>query len=524
MSTDAHREREHFFSAAKAVAALTMLSRVLGLARDMIIIPIGTGALADRFWLAYSIPNLFRRLFGEGALSAAFVPVFSEVSERDGWDRARVVLANVSGLLAMILSTIIILMWAGLYIAWMVWGGDSLRLFLFQMIALVLPFMLTVCMLALGASALQCKGKFRYPAFAPIILNIVLIAGGWIAHRSGVRDDQKFTILALSVVVGGCIQWLGIAMLLKRVGLAMTATTHIRPILAETRRMAILMLPTVLPMAILQLSALADRIIATYFSGAGGPLEPGIVRCHFTANRLFQLPLGVLSISVATVVFPLFSRYAARNDHHALSETVNRALRLSVFLAIPSGVALIVLANPILTLLFQRGGFTAYDVSRSAFMLQMYCLGMWAYFCNQILLRAFFAMQKPRRPAQVACSVVVLNLALVIWGIHTPLKGGAIGLATAITASVTTIILVVILRRTWGAIGLRELLNSLLRTGIATAVMAACILVAIHWVDSPLYRTVVGTVVGLASYYVVVRLLGSAELRELLGRRSKDTR
>ena len=304
----------------------------------------------------------------------------------------------------------------------------------------------------------------------------------------------------------------------------MTATTHIRPILAETRRMAILMLPTVLPMAVLQLSALADRIIATYFSGAGGPLEPGIVRCHFTANRLFQLPLGVLSISVATVVFPLFSRYAARKDHHALSETVNRALRLSVFLAIPSGVALILLANPILTLLFQRGGFTAFDVSRSAFMLQMYCLGMGAYFCNQILLRAFFAMQKPRRPAQIACSVVVLNLALVIWGIHTPLKGGAIGLATAITASITTIILVAILRRTWGAIGLRELLKSLLRTAIATAVMAACILVAIHWFDRPLYRTVVGTVVGLASYYLSVRMLRCTELRELLGRKSKDTR
>ena len=520
MSKDAHREREHFFNAAKVVAALTMLSRVLGLVRDMIIIPIGTGALADRFWLAYSIPNLFRRLFGEGALSAAFVPVFSEVAERDGWDRARLVLANVAGLLAMLLSTIMVLMWAGLYITWMVWGGDWLRLFLFQMIAMVLPFMLTVCMLALGSSALQCKGKFRYPAFAPIILNLVLIIGGWIAYRTGVRDDQKFAILALAVVVGGCIQWLGITLLLKRVGLAMTATTHIRPILAETRRMAILMLPTVLPMAVLQLSALADRIIATYFSGAGGPLEPGIVRCHFTANRLFQLPLGVLSISVATVVFPLFSRYAARRDHHALSETVNRALRLSVFLAIPSGVALILLANPILTLLFQRGGFTAFDVSRSAFMLQMYCLGMGAYFCNQILLRAFFAMQQPRRPAQVACSVVVLNLALVIWGIHTPLKGGAIGLATAITASITTIILVAILRRSWGAIGLRELLKSLLRTAIATAVMAACILASTYWVEAPLYRTVVGTLAGFASYYIAVRLLRCTELRELLGRPS----
>lgn len=177
-----HVERERFFGAAKTVASLTMLSRVLGLVRDMAIWAFGATRATDAFWLAFSLPNLFRRLFGEGALSAAFVPVFTEVAESQGWERARLVLANAAALLAMLLAGLVVLGELALLAALLLVEPGADWTLLLQLTMLVLPFMLTICTLALGSAALNCKGHFAYPAFAPILLNISLIGGAWIAH------------------------------------------------------------------------------------------------------------------------------------------------------------------------------------------------------------------------------------------------------------------------------------------------------------------------------------------------------
>ena len=346
---DKSAESHHFFSAAKIVAGLTMLSRILGLIRDMIIIPIGGSVMADRFWMAFSIPNLFRRLFGEGALSAAFVPVFTEVAESQGWDRARLVLANVAGLLAIVLAGLVAIISLGLWGTWEIWGGDLSRLLLLQWTGIMLPFMFTVCMLALGSAALNCRGHFAYPAFAPIILNVTLIiAAGWVAPKLASTDVNQFYVIAFSLIVAGILQLLGVILLLKRANLTMMAITRIRPLLPETRKIGKLMAPMFVPLSILQFSAFADRLIALLFTASPEhpffPLEPGVVRCLYTANRLFQLPLGVLAISIATVVFPLFSRFAARDDKPALTGAVNRSLRLSLFLGIIPLTALVMMA------------------------------------------------------------------------------------------------------------------------------------------------------------------------------------
>ena len=149
MPENSHHEQARFFAAAKLMAALTMVSRVLGLVRDMVIVPIGSAVLADRFWTAFSVPNLFRRLFGEGALSAAFVPVFTEVAETEGWDKARLVLANVAGMLAAALAGLVVVIELSLWGAWELFGGDWTRLVLLQLTGLMLPFMFTVCLLSL---------------------------------------------------------------------------------------------------------------------------------------------------------------------------------------------------------------------------------------------------------------------------------------------------------------------------------------------------------------------------------------
>ncbi len=473
-----HDETKHFFGAAKLVAALTMLSRVLGLVRDMMILPMGGPVVSDQFWLAFSVPNLFRRLFGEGALSAAFVPVFSGTAERDGWARARVVLANVAGVLTLILTGLFVLIELALLGIWLAWGGDWARVLLLQLTAIMLPFMITVCLLALGSAALNCKGHFLYPAAAPILLNVgLIVTAGWLAPMLGEGDVGQFFVIAVGLILTGAVQVGVMFWVLKAADLAVVPT--FRPILAEVRQIGKLMAPMLIPLSVLQFSAFADRFVAWLFTASPTspylPLMPGVIRRLYAANRLFQLPLGVLAISIATVVFPLFSRYAARANHAGLRDALSKALRLGAFLGIPAGAALLLLARPIVMLFFQRGDFRPYDTQWTAFILQMYCLGMCGYFWNHVLLRAFYSVKEVRTPMVLACLLAATNLTLVLIGIHTPLKDGAIGLATAITSSANALLLLWFLRKQWGQLGFRVIAASMLRTIFCAGVMSAAI-------------------------------------------------
>jgi len=429
-----------------------MLSRVLGMVRDMAIWAFGATRATDAFWTAFSVPNLFRRLFGEGALSAAFVPVFTEIAERDGWDRARAVLANVAGLLGMLLAAIILVVELGLLV-WLLVGPPARDWqLLVQLTMLMLPFMLTVCLLALASAALNCKGHFAYPAFAPILLNVSLIAGAYVAHRflSG-GDRRGLFVLAVAVVVAGVLQLAGVVWLLRSVRLGVVP--RLRPVLPAARRIAALALPMMIPLGILQFSAFFDRIYAWLMSATpespalalGGvsiakPLEAGVVTWLYAANRLYQFPLGILAISVATAVFPLFSRYAARGDVAGLRAATNRAMTL----------------------------------------------------------------------------------------IFTPLRARAIGLATACTASVNVLALVLVLRRRWGGLGLGEILLSLARTAAGSAALAGAVLVVGHYLrqtaDGLAPKAGAGLIVaaavpaGVVAFLAAAMLLRCRELPELLRR------
>lgn len=523
------QEREHFFGAAKLVAKITMLSRIMGLLRDMLIVPLGSAVLADRFWIAFSVPNLFRRLFGEGALSAAFIPIFTEVAEADGWERARIVLGNAAALLAVLLGGLVVVIELCLWATWMIWGSDANRQILLQFTGIMVPFMFTICLLALGSAALNCKGHFTYPALAPIILNVVLIAGAYLGPKLTHDPVRVFHIISGSLIVAGVLQLMGVVWLLRRVGLGVRPT--LRPVLPEILRIAKLMGPIIIPLSFLQLSAFADRVLALVFTSSPSapnlPLTGGVVRCLYAANRLYQLPMGVLAISLATAIFPLFSRYAARNDLVNLRETTNRALRLGAFLGIPAGTALILLARPIISLIFERKQFTAFDTERSVFILQMYCLGMWAYFWNHVLLRAFFSQKDTRTPLILSCILSALNIILVIGGIFTPLKAGAIGLATAVTQSANALLLIRVLHKRWGRIGLRSILASLGRTILATACMAGAIGIVLRYIaplttglgsTSSLIVIVAAAITGgTGVFFLGCKILRCPELAEVFG-------
>ena len=539
MSSDGQREQEHFFGAAKRVAGLTMLSRILGLVRDMVLVPLGGPRVADAFWLAFSVPHYFRRLFGEGALSAAFVPVFTETAEKHGWDRARRVLGNTAGLLALVLAALVVLIELGLLASLLLAPGPWHRQLTLQLTMLMLPFMFGICMLALCSAALNSRGHFTYPAAAPILLNVgMILAGAWLAPVLGRSEGEQFVVVGIAVVACSVVQLLGAIWLLRRTQLA--ARWTLRPVLPEIRQIAARMAPTVIPLSMVQLSDLAGRVIAITFTATGAdpttqpylPLLPGVVRCHHVAGRLYQFPMGVLGISIATVVFPLFSRCAARDDRAGMREALNRALRLCFFLGIPAGVGLIVLAQPAVAVIFQRGGFRAIDTGRAAAMLQMYCLAMPAYFCVHILLRAFFARKETRTPMILSAILAGANVLLVLGGIFTPLRSRALGLATAITSAVNAIVLAWVLRRRLGRLGLRTVAASTLRVAGATAAMAA-VVAAVRWPLAPafdhaaawlgrpgaaqLLLVVAGVAAGGAVFLLAARLLRCEELR-ILGR------
>ncbi|MDP6045875.1 MAG: murein biosynthesis integral membrane protein MurJ, partial [Phycisphaerae bacterium] len=443
----------------------------------------------------------------------------------EGWDKARTVLANVAGLLAMLLGAIVVigeLVMLGVLMFAPQTALDAQHMGLtLQLTMIVLPFMLTVCLLAIGSAALNCKGHFAYPAFAPIMLNIFLIAAAWAVHGLELGQSRAgLYLLCASVLAAGITQLFGVVWLLKRFDLAAMLT--IRPILAPSRQVAALALPMLIPLGVMQFSAFFDRIYAHILSG--GTLGVGVVTWFENANRLYQFPMAILGISLATAVFPLFSRYAADNDLDGLRSTVNRALRLSLFMGIPAGAALFVLAEPTMAVIFRRGKFLTADSVQSAWILQMYCLGMWAYFCNHILLRAFFAQKDTRTPLRISVMLAGLNMLLVGGLVFTPLKGGTMGLATATTASISTIIFTLILRSRWGQIGLRSIVASLARVLAASAAMCGTIICGMRIMMGPLDSTtntqagltlMVCIPAGIIVFLAVAWILRSTELKEL---------
>ena len=537
MEKHTHREEEHFFGAAKVIAGITVLSRILGLVRDILIVSFGANRATDSFWTAFRVPNVFRRLFGEGALSAAFVPVFTEVAERQGWDKARSILANCFGLLALLLAGIVVIVELVLAGFLIFAPGPWDRMLLIQLTMLVVPFMITICLLALGSAAMNCKGHFAYPAFAPIMLNIFLIAGAWAAHHFfGGGQWQGLFLLAISSLLAGVAQVVGVFWLLARAKLA--AMPVLAPIGPEVRRIAALALPMMLPLGLTQLTSLFESFYAWLMSATDGapsftvfsvtiakPLQAGIVTCVYAAERLYNFPLGILAVSVATAVFPLFSRYAARGDMAGLRDVTGRALRLSLFLGIPSGVALIVLAKPAIMLIYRHGQFSDSDAGRAALILKMYCLGMWAYFARGILLRAFFCRKDVKTPLKISCWLTAVNILLVAALVFTPLRGAGIGLATAITASANALLLTWALRRRWGALGLAEIARSVVRTLLASGLMAGAMLAAMHYVAAAAAASAfasgllvaAGTAAGIAVFFGSAMFMRSPELRELMG-------
>lgn len=524
-----HKEREHFFNAAKVVAFITLISRIFGFFRDMGIASLGAGRYTDAFGYAFKLPNLFRRLFGEGALSAAFVPVFSEVYDKEGSEKARKLLANMFALLAVFLAVLLVIGEVIFLFSFFTADNKDSQLLAFLRI-IMYPYMFTVCLLALCSAALNSKGHFIFPAAAPILFNIFGIAATWWLAPYLNKLDSQLTLVAFSVIVAGVVQLAAVIWLLKKFDLF--SMPRFKPIEPGIKQIVRLVTPMLLGLGFLQFSEYFQDTIAWNLTWTKEnpalnilgwsftrPLTEGVIVRVGVARAFYQFPMGVLAISLGVAVFPLLSRYASRGDIPNLRDAINRAIRLSLLEGLATGVGLFILAEPIM-MIYVRRNFTFEDAMQAAFVLKMYVIGMWAYCSYQILARAFYACKDTKTPLKISCALAVINLVLVFSLIWIPQIGiGAFGLSTSITFIINVTILILLLRKRLGLLGGRKIAASVLRAIIACGAMAVVVYFLKWNMKAANYLTVLGVCVpaGAIIFVLVLWLLKAPELYELIG-------
>ncbi|MFQ5964560.1 MAG: murein biosynthesis integral membrane protein MurJ [Candidatus Scalinduaceae bacterium] len=530
-------EKKTFLKSAKTVSICTLLSRVLGLARDIICASFfGAGIVWDAFVVAFKIPNLFRRLFGEGALSAAFIPVFTEYLETRDKREAQELVSVTGTLLFIILGSIVILAEASFLIIPKVtfinykWG------LVLNLLLITFPYVFFICMVAFAMAILNSLKHFLIPALAPVILNICWITGVFLLTPIfGDTLDKKIFGVAVAILFAGLIQLAIQLPALKNKGITFKPSwSFLHPGL---RRIFALMLPVIFGLAAVQINVLMDSLIAIAFAKSPDgvenffiegiaipyPLEAGAASVLYYGDRLIQFPLGVFGIAMATAVFPFFSTHAARKDWTNFTETLNQAIRVVLFIGIPASIGLILLRKPLVELFYERNAFTVESTYRTASVIFFYALGVWAYSASHVIIRAFYSIQDTLTPVKVGAGMVGLNLILnltLIWF----LREGGLALATAISAIVQIIILFIILQRKFNITGIKHIFTSSLKTIVSTFFMfIACWLILKILPQSSgngeilikLIRLFIPLTVALIMFFSVSFLLRSEELKYL---------
>ena len=424
--------------------------------RDMLIVhAFGASWVLDSFFYAFQIPHLFRRLFGEGALAAAFVPTFTRVLEQDGRPAAQKLLARTFALLTTALAIVLALLECIVLAIWGLSPGGPDRQLMLALTALMLPFMLTICIVALFSSILNCLHSFVPAALMPTVLNVAMIMGiVGLAPLMGSQPEAQVFGIAISVLVAGVLQLGVLLVILRRMNVPLRWSFQPRD--QQVRQMLRLMLPVMLGQGVLLLSTFLDAqicaLLAPNANAFGSdfpyPLDAGALSTVTVALRLYQFPLGVLGISLAIAAFPTFSRLAAREEWPQWSREIADSLRLAVFAGFLSGALMVVLAEPIVRLLFEYRNFDADDTARAARVLMFYGYGMWAFCAWHIVLRGFYSVGDVTTPVKISCAMVPINLALslaLIW--FEGIREAAFAISTTTTSTFSVLIGLVWLRR-----------------------------------------------------------------------------
>jgi len=505
------------FRAIATLGSWTMVSRVLGFCRDILLAAVVQDrAVTDAFLVAFKFPNFFRRLFAEGAFNAAFVPVFTKRLTQDGQAAARKFGGEVASVMVTVMLCLTIAAQAAM--PWLMFvlapgfADDPEKFALtIDLTQLTFPYLMFMSLTALLAGMLNAMHRFAATAAAPVVLNVIMI-GVLLLVQEGVLPLAGYS-LASGVALAGAAQFLLMVIACKRAGIMVRLP---RPRLSPgVRRVLILMVPGLIGAGVVQVNLVIDIVLASL-------LPEGAVSYLYFADRVNQLPLGVIGVAVGVALLPMLSRHLSAGEEQAATDTQNRAIEFALLLTVPAAAALVTIPGPIVRVLFERGAFDAADAAATAGALGAFALGLPAYVLIKALTPGFFARQDTATPVKVAVVAMTANIGIAVVLMQVLAHVG-IALATACSAWINAAILAVILHRRGHLV-----FDKRLRGRVPRILMASfCMAVALWGAHQGLADMLAGrsgeriaalaalVACGLVTFAVVAPLLGAARIADL---------
>lgn len=423
--TPAAKKSSGLLRSSMVVSLMTLLSRIAGLVRDIVIAQY-FGARADAFFIAFKIPNFFRRLFAEGAFSVAFVPVLSEYRKLRPLDEVRLLIARVSGVLSVsILALTVVVILLADYLPWIFAPGfiqDPAKFALTgELLRVTFPYLFFIALTAFYSSVLNSYGSFAAPAFTPVLLNVSMIAttilmAGWL--------EEPLFALAWGVFIAGVLQLVFLIPFVARKRLLVKPQFDTKD--EGVRRIGALMVPALFGVSVSQINLLLDTFLASF-------LESGSVSWLYYSDRLNNLPLGIFAIAIGVVILPALAAKHSTKDHEDFSRTIDWAVRMIFLIAVPAGIALIMLATPLMATIFYHGEITEYDIGKMTLSLQAYASGLLAFMLIKVLAPGYYARQDTKTPVKIGLQAMAVNMLLNLVLVY-PLQHVGLALATSLAA------------------------------------------------------------------------------------------
>ncbi len=503
------------------VGSITILSRVLGFVRDVLIAAVlGTSSVADAFFVAFRVPNMFRRLFAEGAFDAAFIPLFAKRLHAEGPPAAQAFAGQALAGLTLVLVVFTVL--AEIAMPWLMlllapgFASDAAKFDLAVMLArIALPYLVFMSLVALHSGVLNALGRFAIAALAPTLLNVVLIIVllALVAFRSG--QTTAGIVLAWAITASGVLQVIVVALAAARIGMRVPIERpHLTP---DMRRLMTLSAPGVIAGGMAQLTMVISTIIAT--------LQDRVVSWLYYADRIFQLPLGVIGVAIGVVLLPDLSHKLRSGDHDAVLASENRALEFALLLTMPAAIALFIASGPIMCVLFERGAFTAADTQATAAMLSALALGLPAYVMIKVLHPSYFAREDTKTP-MIYAGVAMASTAILSFVLFLAVGFTGIAIASMLSGWINVGLLIATLKRRDGFKPDQTFRRRFAGICAASAVMGAVVFALVKLLD-PWFAptsglpaqgaaliTLVG--VGLLVYLGTAELLGAAKIKNII--------
>lgn len=486
----------------------TICSRILGYIRDMFVANLfGIGMFADAFYAAFRIPNLFRRMFGEGSFSAAFIPVFSHYLHTKDKDETQKFLNAIFTVLFIILVVISAfgMVFSPVLTKVVVWGfsdnPEKMQITI-ELTRLMFPFIVFICLAAFLLAILNTLHSFFIPALAPSSLSVSEIFY-ILAIVPLISPGNQIKGLALSVIFGGALHFFVQYPKLKNLGWHLKFKINLKH--TGVKKVALLMVPSLVGLSVDQINAFVDNICASF-------LGNGPVSSLYYSNRLMQMPLAVFGLAFATASLPAMSKAYAEKDIVTLKNSLNYSIRFTIFTLMPAAVGLMVIGLPIVKLLFEHGKFNALGSVITSKALFFYSLGLPAYAISKIFANAFYSFQDTKTPVKTAIVAMIVHVFLCIV-LMNPMGVSGLAFATALSSYFNVIVLTIYLRKRIGNLGLKQVMFSSFKSLIASIITAAVALNACKISDNLFICVPVAIFCGILAFIASSYILKSEELK-----------